>query len=65
MEAPEYRKDLRWVAKTATRDIERVREGIRGKDRKSKGSGAVKVMVELDNVVEVSCVILTRGGEQA
>lgn len=65
VEAPEYRKDLHWVAKTATRDIERVREGIRGKGKDKSTIGGVAKMGGLATVVEVRCVILTRGGEQA
>ena len=53
LEAPEWRGDLRWVAEMAGREV--------GEERK-KIAAAVG---DNDDALEVKCVILTRGGEQA
>jgi len=60
LEAPEWRRDLRWIA-------ERAGEGLR-EERGRFWLGKGKWKSEKDKDVErvrVRCVILTRGGEQA
>lgn len=61
LEAPEWRSDLRWLAGRAKDNL-----GVeRGRGRSllgdASGKGDEKEMGEVD----VRCVILTRGGEQA
>ena len=62
LEAPEWRRDLRWVAERAGDGLREERgRGVGrclGKGGKDGGSGK-------EGGVRVRCVILTRGGEQA
>jgi len=57
--SPAWRTDLQYLARNATRDIERIRSGLR--ERVAQTSGSENGMGEVD----VQCVILTRGGEHA
>jgi hypothetical protein len=59
LEAPEWRRDLRWVAERAGAEL--------GEERlRARSKGKVKGRIEdVKGEVRVRCVILTRGGEQA
>lgn len=56
LEAPEWRRDLRWVA-------ERAGEGLAEEKWRNRGWGGKEKREKEE--VRVRCVILTRGGEQA
>lgn len=63
LEAPEWRMDLRWIAERAAEVLGEERErarGVAGKQALMEVGGDGK-----EKGVEVRCVILTRGGEQA
>ena len=64
LEAPEWRGDLRWVAERAGREVGEERG--RGRTGFLKSSGVFRAEPrEADEGIQVRCVILTRGGEQA
>jgi hypothetical protein len=59
LEAPEWRRDLRWIAERAGQELGEERQRVRT-------GGKIKGKIgEMDEQVRVRCVILTRGGEQA
>ncbi len=55
LEVPSWRRDLKWVAEGAERDVRRERRRLRRVRGEREEWGEVKVR----------CVILTRGGEQS
>jgi hypothetical protein len=63
LEQPEWRSDLRWSAALASESLRGERE--RGQSRRLSPHGAVDGEEEAWGHVDVRCVILTRGGEQA
>jgi len=64
LDAPVWRGDLRWVAEMAGREMREERkklgafgDGVAGRGKWERGGGLVDM--------EMRCVILTKGGEQA
>jgi hypothetical protein len=59
LEMPEWRSDLRWSAERAREALREEWMRARGRNLRYEGEGEDK------GEVDVRCVILTRGGEQA
>ncbi len=62
LDAPEWRRDLRWIAERAGDELGEERQRIKSG---GKVKGKMGKMGLMDEKVRVKCVILTRGGEQA